>query len=142
MASNDLLYALLGVLFLLLVNVFMVARTAKSKQRGHGIWVIFALVSPSLATALAIFIRPKQRDRTSPYRPNLLSMFGYGLAIAVQVWGLSHLPVSETMTDQDIVNALATQSGLGSLWIFAAGVLLMTASVTNEFVRDASPQGR
>ena len=151
MNSNSLLAALLLVLVLAIVQVMMVARTASSKGRSGKAWGVYTLVSPVIATGFALFLRP--RSTTSPqspeplssgtgflgaagtaraYRTKPLSILAYIGGIAVQLWAFNTLPITDTMSDQQIVDALSGSAGVGAILLIGAGMLLMIAAVANE----------
>ncbi len=139
MNSNSLLFALLFDLAASFLLVYMVARTAKSKGRGAITWGVLALVSATIVTGFAIFMRPRGLAAETPYRAKPLSLLAYVGGIASQLWGFSALPIDSSMSDQQLVDALTGQASVGALMIVGSGLLLMNAAVGNEKISAASP---
>ena len=148
MNSNALLLALLFVLAASIAQVVMVARTAKSKGRSAIGWGVLALVSPVITTGFLLFIRsistsqsPESvlgpKPKTKP-----LSIIAFFVGIFVQFWAFASLPLSNSMSDQELVDALSTAQSIGSVTLIGAGTLLMIAAVANERVSSANPSDR
>ncbi|MEN9713628.1 MAG: hypothetical protein RLZZ164_292 [Actinomycetota bacterium] len=138
MDTNALLLILLGLLAALFAQAYVVARTAKSKGYSFVLFLIFGLVSPFLTSVFAMFLKPKGAAATNAptRRVKLTSLFGFVAGLSVEVYGLAQLPVTDKMSDQQIIDALSTTTSMGCLTVAAAGVLLMIASVANEAVKS------
>lgn len=144
MNSANVLLILLGFLAVLVIQAFIVARTAKSKGRSFALFLIFGLLSPFLASIFAMFIRPKNQPLTDGQparRVKLMSLIGFLAGASIEVYGLSQLQIDDKMTDAQIVEALGTTASLGALTVAAAGILLMIASVANERIALADVEG-
>ena len=136
MDSSTLLLILLGLLAALFAQAFVVARTAKSKGYSYALFLLFGFLSPFLSSLFAMLLKRKGLASTGEQnrRAKLTSLFGFFAGLSIEVYGLAQLPITEKMTDQQIVDALSTSPAMGALTISAAGVLLMIASVANERV--------
>ncbi|MFM6963775.1 MAG: hypothetical protein ACKOWJ_05910 [Micrococcales bacterium] len=134
MNYNNLLFTLTVDFAIAIILALRVGYTARSKGYSLGLWTFLALVSSSITSVFAIFIRPKTRPVGTRHRAKIFSIIGYVAGVIVQTIGLSGISVTPEMTDQQIIDALAQQSSIGSLWLVGAGLLFLVAAVANERV--------
>ena len=145
MNANTLLLALLFVLATAVAQIVMVAKVAKSKGRSAIGWGLLALLSPVITTGFLLFMRPLVTDQSPEAvlgpkpKTKPLSIIAFVVGIFVQFWAFSLLPVTDKMSDQELIAALNSSQSIGSVTLIGAGILLMIAAITNERVSVASP---
>ena len=133
------LIAISGVLLTNILSAVMTARTAKSKGRSFGLFLVFGLISWLIAAAVVIFISPKGSEKARPKNTSAALLV---IGFAVEAWGVGMLPLDPSMSDAQVAAALMSNSSIGAMAIVAAGVVTVIAAVSAEKVRPATDQGQ